>query len=80
MRPIKARVGPWTATWNRGRLADVQHDEHYSRALACFEVAGWDWGAGVARGPFTPDHLRRQLEAWVDENGAAYAREMPYLR
>lgn len=75
---ITVHNGPWHATWNGGRLADVYHAES-DTALDCFQVGEYDWQKGKLVGEISEDDLRQHLAEWIEEQGETFSQEPPYL-
>lgn len=76
MEPLIAKVGPWSAEWVGGPYAEIRHAE----ALAVVEALNlWDYETGGPRIPVEADALLAELRRWVDEVGADYAAELPYM-
>ena len=75
---MTVEIFPWRAEWSGGRLADVFHAESDS-ALDCMQVGAYDWQAGRLVETVTVESLRARLAEWIEESGADYSRELPYL-
>lgn len=73
------KIGNWVMTWQGGRLADVCHVTNLTRAVDCFEVAGWNWETGKNEG--TIENFHGAALCWVEDTGAdVYENEIEVLK